>query len=174
VQQKRLIVTAGLPGSGKSAVAEGLGRALRAPVVSVDPIEAAMWRSGIAKATTGIAAYVIAEAVAEENLKLGASVIVDAVNPVEIARAAWVRLAARQGALLTFVECRCSDPAVHRQRIDNRIRRIDGMPEITWERVEERRAEYEPWSMDRIVLDTAREAPDSLVQRVLARLAGGA
>jgi predicted kinase len=172
VNGPRLIVAAGLPGSGKSAVAEGLGRALRAPVLSVDPIEAAMWSSGIPKAMTGIAAYVVAEAVAEENLKLGSTVIVDAVNPVEAARTAWVRLAARQRTPLTFVECVCSDLTVHRRRIEQRVRGITGMPEVTWDRVEERRAEYEPWSMERITLDTAIEGPDRLVQRVLSMLAG--
>jgi adenylylsulfate kinase-like enzyme len=43
-----LIAMAGLPGAGKSSVAEALGRKLTAPVVSVDPIEAAMWRAGVA------------------------------------------------------------------------------------------------------------------------------
>lgn len=41
-----LIAMVGLPGVGKSSVAEALGRKLNAPVVSVDPIEAAMWRAG--------------------------------------------------------------------------------------------------------------------------------
>lgn len=39
-----LIVMAGLPGVGKSSVGEALARKLAAPVVAVDPIEAAMWR----------------------------------------------------------------------------------------------------------------------------------
>ncbi len=45
-----LIAVAGLPGVGKSSVAEALGRELRAPVVSVDPIEAAMRRAGVGRA----------------------------------------------------------------------------------------------------------------------------
>jgi predicted kinase len=44
-----LIAMAGLPGAGKSSVAEELGRKLSAPVVSVDPIEAAMWRARVAR-----------------------------------------------------------------------------------------------------------------------------
>ena len=172
MEPKRLIVTAGLPGSGKSSVAYGLARALRAPVLSVDPLEAAMWRAKIPKAMTGIAAYVVAEAVAEENLQFGLTVIVDAVNPVEAARATWVRLAERQKAVLTFVECCCSDLAVHRQRIERRVRGIAGMPEVTWERVEQRRAEYEPWTMDRITLDTSKEDSDTLVRRLVAVLTG--
>ena len=62
---QKLIVLSGLPGSGKSTLAEGLSRKLSVPVFSVDPIEAAMWRSGLAKAQTGIAAYDVAIALAD-------------------------------------------------------------------------------------------------------------
>jgi predicted kinase len=85
----KLIVLSGLPGSGKSVLAEGLSRSLSVPVFSIDPIEAAMWRGGLAKAQTGIAAYDVAIALADEHLRLGHSVIADAVNPVEAPRAAW-------------------------------------------------------------------------------------
>ncbi|WP_326696030.1 hypothetical protein OG909_01045 [Streptomyces sp. NBC_01754] len=46
-----LIAMAGLSGAGKGSVAEALGHKLTAPVVSVDPIEAAMWRAGMAAPT---------------------------------------------------------------------------------------------------------------------------
>jgi hypothetical protein len=89
-----LIVMAGLPGSGKSAVAEAVGRALKLPVLSVDPIEAAMCRAGIERTQPiGLAAYVVAEAVAGDILALGQSVVVDAVNAVEPARQMWRELA---------------------------------------------------------------------------------
>ena len=132
---QQLIVLAGLPGSGKSTVAEGLSRELSAPLFSVDPIEAAMWRGGLAKAETGIAAYGVAVALADEHLRLGHSVIVDAVNPVEAPRAAWRGLATKYRADLRIIECVCVDETVHRRRIESRIRNIDGMPEVTWARV---------------------------------------
>ena len=51
-----LVVMAGLPGSGRSAVAEDLAKALRCAVLPVDPVEAAMWRSGVSREQpTGIA-----------------------------------------------------------------------------------------------------------------------
>ena len=57
---------AGLPGSGKSTVAEALGAQLRTPVVSVDPLESAILRSGIeSDQPTGLAAYLVAETIAE-------------------------------------------------------------------------------------------------------------
>jgi predicted kinase len=80
VKPQQLIVFAGLPGSGKSTLAEGLSRVLSIPVFSVDPIEAAMWRGGLAKDKTGIAAYDVAITLADEQLRLGHSVIADAVN----------------------------------------------------------------------------------------------
>lgn len=165
-----LIVLSGLPGSGKSTVAEGLSRILSFPVFSVDPIEAAMWRSGLAKQSTGIAAYDVAIALADEHLRLGHSVIADAVNPVETPRAAWRNLAAKYRADLKIIECVCLDEAIHRQRIEARVRHIAGMSEVTWGRVLERRAEYEGWTDARLILDTSTELPEELVAAALRYL----
>jgi predicted kinase len=153
----KLVVMSGLPCSGKSTVAERLSAALSLPVISVDPVEAAMWISGIPKEMTGIAAYAVVSAIAREQLRLGLSVVVDAVNPVEIAREMWRVLAREQAAELLVIECVCSARQLHRQRVEARQRSIPGMPEVTWERVEERRAEYEPWQDERLVLDTAQD-----------------
>jgi predicted kinase len=102
---RMLIAMAGLPAAGKSTVAEALGRVLPAPVVSVDPVEAAMWRAGVERGQpTGLAAYLVAEAVADGVLALGQSVIVDAVNAVEAARGQWRTLAGRHGVPVVFLE----------------------------------------------------------------------
>ncbi len=115
-----------------------------------------MWSGGIPNEMTGVAAYTVARAMAREQLRFGLSVIVDAVNPVEAAREMWRSLAREQGARLLVIECVCSDRQLHRQRVEGRTRNIPGLAEVTWERVEERRREYEPWTDDRLVLDTAR------------------
>ena len=167
---QRIIATSGLPGAGKSTIAEGLSQKLQTPVFSVDPIEAAMWVSGLAPTETGIAAYRVAEALAAENLRLGHSVIIDAVNPVDAARAMWRNLSDTHRVPLTFIEVICSDATLHRQRIDARVRNIDGMPEVTWEQVLERKAEFEDWTDDRLLLDTATETPDVLIDRALSHI----
>ncbi|MFD8216846.1 AAA family ATPase [Streptomyces sp. NPDC059697] len=153
-----LIAMAGLPGVGKSAIAEAVGRALSAPVVSVDPIEAAMWRAGVARSQpTGLAAYVVAETVADGVLALGQSAIVDAVNAVDAARGQWRSLAARHGVRMAFVEVVCSDPAVHRRRLESRSRGIEGFAEPTWDAVERLRTQFVPWADHRLVLDTVND-----------------
>ncbi len=90
-----LIVMAGLPASGKSTLAERIAGELRCAILSVDPIESALWRAGIDRdQPTGLAAYVVAEDLAREQIRIGGDVIVDAVNDAELARNQWRSLAA--------------------------------------------------------------------------------
>jgi predicted kinase len=168
---QKLIVLAGLPGSGKSTLAEGLSRHFSLPLFSVDPIEAAMWRGGLPRDQTAIAAYVVAQSLAEEHLRLGQSLVIDAVNPVEAPRAAWRALAAKYRAGLAIIECVCADEATHRRRIEARVRNIEGMAEVTWTRVEKRRGEYEPWTDARLTLDTSAHPPERLLAKAIDYLA---
>jgi predicted kinase len=159
-----LIVLSGLPGSGKTVLAEAISRALSVPILSIDSIEAAMWRAGLIRPETGVAAYEVAQALADENLRLRHTVIVDAVNPVEAPRAAWRKLAAKHRVSLKIIECVCSDEAIHRGRIEAPVA---GKRELTWARLLQRRAEYEAWTDPRLVLDTSRTSPAQLLTQAL-------
>lgn len=161
-----LIVLSGLPGSGKTVLAEGLSRALSIPIFAIDTIEVAMWRAGLDKATTGVAAYEIAQALTDVHLNLRISVVVDAVNPAEAPRAAWRNLAAKHRASLKFIECVCSDEAIQRQRIESRVGNLADT-QLTWPRFLQRRTEYEAWTDPRLVLDTARTSPGQLIAQAL-------
>jgi len=168
---QKLVVLAGLPGSGKSTLAEGLSRHFSLPLFSVDPIEAAMWRGGLPRDQKGIAAYTVAQALAEEHLRLGHSVVIDAVNPVEAPRAAWRNLSTKYRADLKIIECVCAEEATHRRRIEARVRGIEGMAEVTWARVEQRRAGYETWADARLTLDSSAQPPERLLAEAIEYLA---
>jgi len=170
MMETQLIAMAGLPGSGKSTIANALSRQLPAILLSVDPIEAALRRSGWQKEQIGIAGYLVVEALAIENLQNGHSVIIDAVNPVQAARNMWVKVAEDVAVPLTFIEVVCSDPAVHRQRIETRVRGIEGLTEVSWDRVLTRQQEYQPWSNPRRVLDTSNVSAEALVKSILPDL----
>lgn len=169
--ESSLVVFGGLPGVGKTTVARAVAEGLGAAFVRVDEVEAAMWRAGIDRSQpTGLAAYVVAERIAESCLWAGVAVVVDAVNPVEEARRAWRDLAQRvPGAALAFVELVCSDMDEHRRRVEARDSDLDGLAMPTWEQVEAR--EYEPWTDERLVLDTAEASDDPIgaVERYVAR-----
>jgi predicted kinase len=162
-----LIVLSGLPGSGKTVLAEGLSRVLSVPILAIDTIEIAMRRAGLDKAETGVAAYEVAKALANEHLRLRQSVIVDAVNPAEAPRAAWRNLAMKHRVSLKIVECVCSDESIQRQRIESRVGTVADT-QLTWPRFLQRRAEYEAWTDPRLVLDTSRASPAQLISQALS------
>jgi predicted kinase len=104
-------------------------------------------------------------------LESGSSIIIDAVNAVNPAREQWVNLAARHGAALTFVEIICSDPAIHRERLEKRNRNLPHVSEPSWHAVEQSLDEYDEWSgpsaeVDRITLDSV-EPLSSVVDKAL-------
>ncbi len=172
----QLIVMAGLPGAGKSTIAEIVGARLGATVVSVDPIESAILRAGIdADEPTGLAAYLVAEQIAEKELESGRTVIVDAVNAVEAARLQWRDLATRAEVRLRVVEVVCSDESVHRARLEKRERGLPHLEETTWHAVEQSLEGYAPWTgptsaLPRVTIDSV-ESLGSNVDATLAFIA---
>lgn len=168
-----LVVLTGLPGTGKSAVADALGAALPAGVFARDRIEAGLWAGGLsAELGSGWAAYDVMTALAADQLAVGQPVILDSVATTETIRLAWRRVAAQHAARLRVIECVCSDERVHRSRLEQRRRDIPGWYELTWDDVEDARARYEPWSRERgskghLVLD----AVNPLAANVAAALA---
>lgn len=154
----QLIVMSGLPGSGKSAIAEQLAQRLKLPVFSVDPIESAIVQAGIERSfETGLAAYLVAEALADEQLKLGNSVIIDAVNAEEEGKDVWRGLASKHGLALTVLLVIVSDRALHKQRLESRVRGLHGFSEVTWDMVEAREQVFTAWEEPTLTLDSSRE-----------------
>ena len=171
-----LVAMAGLPGSGKSTIAELVGEARGKPIISVDPIESSILRAGIdPDQPTGLAAYLVAETLVESVLRSGrGGLIVDAVNAVLPAREQWVRLAKQFNEPLVFIEVVCSDPTVHRARLEARSRNLPHLTEPTWYAVEQSLDEYAEWTgpsaeVRRLTIDSV-EPLDVSVERALAFL----
>src|ERR1035438_4354136 len=90
-----LIIFAGLPATGKTAIATALARQLGAVYLRIDSIEQAMRDSRAITGPLDDAGYRVAYALAEDNLRLGRTVVADSVNPLAVTRDAWLEVAAR-------------------------------------------------------------------------------
>jgi predicted kinase len=158
-----LIIFGGLPATGKTTIARELARQLGTIYLRIDTIEQAMRDATTARHPMNDEGYRIAYAVAEDNLRLGLTVISDSVNPIQLTRDSWIGVAHRAQARPAEVEVICSDPRLHRQRVETRSGDIRGLKLPTWEEVVAR--DYEPWEREHIVIDTAgRSVAESIQQ----------
>jgi predicted kinase len=156
-----LIAFAGLPGSGKSAVARELALRTGATWLRVDSIEQAIEDSGGVPGDMRDAGYRAAQAVAADNLRLGRDVVADCVNDWKIARDGWQAVGLRAGVEVVWVEIVCGDPAEHRRRVETRVSNVAGLQLPDWQAVIER--EYHDWDRERLTVDTAgRDASESV------------
>lgn len=160
-----LVVLGGLPGVGKTTIANRLAAEIRAVFLRIDVIEMALHDEGVEVERQG---YAVAYALAESNLRLGLTVIADSVNPVPLTREAWRAVAARAGARLVEVEVICSDLAKHRRRVETRVTDLPGFVPPTWAEVVGR--DYQQRDDDRLVIDTAGVGPDGAVALIRSAL----
>jgi predicted kinase len=170
-----LIVFGGLPGTGKTTIARELAWRLGAVYLRIDSIEQAIRNSPGVTQPVNEEGYRVAYAVAEDNLKLGRTVISDSVNPVRESRDAWLEVGRRSNSRVVEVELICSDTACHRARVETREADIRGLRLPGWEKVAAR--EYEPWDRDHVVVDTAgKSVLDSVheVESAVGRFGDGA
>ena len=163
-----LIIFAGLPGSGKSTLASELARRVGATYLRIDSMEQALTDSTLRIHPTEDAGYMVGYAVAADNLRLGRIVVADSVNPLELTRAAWLKAAEQAGARAIEVEMLCLDPAEHRRRVERRTADVPGLTLPTWQEVLDR--DYQPWSRERIVIDTAGRSVAQCLEELSCQL----
>ena len=163
-----LISFSGLPGTGKSTVARKLASRLGAVWLRVDTIEQAILESGVLRGGVEEAGYRAAYRVAEDNLRLGLSVVADCANDCMLARDAWRDVGLRAGAAVVEIEVICSGVDEHRRRVETRVADVPGLSLPSWQGTIGRK--FEPWNRARFIVDTAKRSADHCVAAILAAL----
>jgi predicted kinase len=155
----KLIVFSGLPGTGKSTLAENLAKQSGIPVYARDWLEAVLLQNGLQSNSSdkslGYVSYELMTVLAERQLIIGQSVILDSVAGTLTIRKVWRELSKQYGADWLVVECTCPDESLHHSRLTTRKRNIPGWHELEWSDVEKVKQYYQPWDEDRLVLDMA-------------------
>jgi predicted kinase len=163
---KQIIALTGLPGTGKSTLAEALATETGVPAFAGDWLLGALRPhgvlSGLERPVFLAMYYDLLGTLIKRQLMLGQSAIVDCLVNDEIA-GRWAELAVEYDARLRLVECVCSDDGEHRRRVEGRRRGIPGWHEVGWDHVERMRSEYPQLDRERLTLD----AMDSLSGNLL-------
>ena len=163
-----LIIFSGYPATGKTAIARELARQIGAVYLRIDSIEQAIRDSETVEQPLNDAGYCVGYALAEDNLRLGRTVVADSVNPLSLTRDAWIAVAHRAQVSAIEIEVQCSDESEHRRRVETRTSDIPGLQLPTWDQVVAR--EYQPWNREHLVIDTAASDIEHSVRRIQEKL----
>jgi predicted kinase len=159
-----VVVFTGLPGTGKSTLAELVASRIGAPAFAGDWLLGALAPHGILDDLDRGALlslyYDLLGMLVTRQLLLGQSAVVDCLLDDAVA-ARWREIAARFDASLVIVECVCSDTDLHRQRVEGRERGIPGWHEVDWQHVQRMRVEFSPLSVERLTVDAVDALEDN-------------
>lgn len=162
-----LIALTGLPGCGKSSIAEALGHELRIPVFAKDWLEASLRTAGLYENETcrerlPWAGYELLFTLASRQFALGQSVILDSAASFENIRERWRGLATQCNVRWYLIECICSDERLHAERLKTRQRGIPGWQEFGYEEVIRVQRHYQAPTDQRLTLDAINPLSDNI------------
>jgi predicted kinase len=171
--QPAFVIFSGLPGTGKSVLADRLARELRWPLLRIDDIAACMPASSdretFAFWDQAIAALLL---LAESQLKLGVSVIADSVF-MDLDRFHARAIARETGARFLPVHTFVSDEGVWEQRVAGRHAASDPADGVaSWEQVRRQQNGYRPWESGTALFADAVQPLEENFAAVLAFVTG--
>jgi predicted kinase len=163
MSQPTLVIFSGLPGTGKSTLAEKLARKLRWPLLCIDDV------IGEVPEDAGIAFWdskvdILLDLV-NTQLKLGLDVIVDSVF-MNMDRQHAQELARTYGARFLPIYVTLSDDKVWEQRVTKRYNEMNDKDVATWERILHQREHFAVWEPDTALFVDSLEPLESNYEKV--------
>jgi DegV family protein with EDD domain len=173
VEQPPLLMLSGLPGSGKSYLARGIASRYPLAVLESDALRKALVERPTYSRTESTRLFGAVHALAEDLLRRGVPVLLDATNLKEAHREPLYAIAERTGSRLVVVVVSANEDLVRRRLA---VRRAGEDPqdksEATVEVFEMMRAEAEPIERSHITVDGSDEMTDAAVALIVRELEG--
>ena len=135
-----VIAFTGLPGTGKSTLAEALATETGAPAFAGDWLLGALRPHGV---LTGLSRPAF--------LAMYYDLLDGLIDDVVAER--WQKTAAEYDARLDVIMCVCTDEVEHRRRLEGRTRGIPGWHEVGWDHVERMRVEFPLLTHEHLTVD---------------------
>jgi predicted kinase len=142
--EPHLIVLSGIPGTGKTRLANALSRQLKIPSFSKDRFQSVLRTQELAS-REGVEGYELLFDIADQQLSLGISAILDAVFPMAGFRYRAQQLAELHGASFRPIMCSCSDDGLLKGRLTAREQFVPNWTPVGWDEVLRVRADFQPW-----------------------------
>lgn len=161
---KTLVIFSGLPGTGKSTLANRLARELCWPLLCIDDVV------GEVPENTGIPFWdskvEILLRLTEVQLELGLSVIVDSVFMNKDRNHAQ-ELARKHNARFLPIYVYVSDDKVWEQRVTARYDEMNNKDVATWERIGHQRERFRDWEPDTALFIDSLDSVDQNYETIL-------
>jgi predicted kinase len=158
-----LVVMRGYPGTGKSTIARAISTALHAPLIDRDILRQKAVDIFGNLPHVGRFSYELMFALAEEQLSLGLSVVVDTPLTYRTTYEQAKELAQTFHVPMVVVHCQCP-PEVQKRRLEGRVGKVSEFQITSWKEWMQWKPRFEDFDDDGCIIDTSNPLDDSLAK----------
>ncbi|MEE9594323.1 MAG: AAA family ATPase [Candidatus Hydrothermarchaeales archaeon] len=157
-----LVLITGLPGTGKSTVANHLARRINARILRTDEVRKRLFAKPKYTEEEKEIVYKGLFLIAENLLRVKSNVVLDGTFYKRSLRKQIYRTATSTRSKLIIVECMASEEAIERRLRRRKKRKRGGLSDADEEVYHKIKKEYESIESEHIVLDTSRPLNETL------------
>jgi predicted kinase len=166
MQTTKLVLFSGLPGTGKTRISQALARHFGFPLFTKDRLQSRLRTQDLVDRNTADG-YLLILDLAEQQLALGISAILDGVFPLEGFRQHAKEIALQHHALLRPIHTYCSNTTLWKERMEKREQNVPDWSPAVWDEVLRLKPDFLPWSeRAALFLDAAHEFDKNLAKAI--------